>query len=243
MTMTLPYDAATVERMIQTRNALEGESWPAFREGFAAMLPLWGGAIPSGIAFGVAAGSLDLSPALAQAMSLVVFSSAAQMSAISTWDSTPWTLSLSAMALSAHLPLLGAAVRERCAPPRRLRFLAAWLLTDGSFGIAAGRGRLRLPVLFGAGFSMYLGWNLGTLLGSVAGNVIPESAEDGLTLVIPLTFLAVLVPALRARKLSETALCAGVVGLLASLALPVGLAVLAAGVAGAILHDRRSRDE
>jgi predicted branched-subunit amino acid permease len=207
------------------------------------MLPLWGGAIPSGIAFGVAAGPVDLSPALAQVMSLVVFSSAAQMSAISNWNSAPWTLALSAMALNAHLPLLGAAVRERCAPSRRQRLFAAWLLTDGSFGIAVGRGRLRLPVLLGAGFSMYLGWNLGTLLGSIAGNEIPKPAEEGLSLVIPLTFLAVLVPALRTRGLGETALFAGVVGLLASLVLPAGLAVLAAGLAGAILHESRSRNE
>ena len=154
------------------------------------MLPLWAGAIPSGIAFGVAAHSAGLDRGDAQLMSLVVFSSAAQMSVTADrgMNQAVLVLILTAMALNAHLPLLGAAVNERCAPNWRRRPVVAWFLTDGAYGVAAARGPLRMPVLLGAGVSMYLAWNAGTAIGLLSGSILPASARTGLDLVVPLTF-------------------------------------------------------
>src|SRR5215212_8870193 len=126
------------------------------REGFIAMLPLWTGAIPVGIAYGIAARDAGLSAAQTQLMSLVVFSAAGQVSALSSLkEGAPLLVVVgTALALNAQLPLLGLAVARRTRPGWPGRLLAASLLTDGAFGIAAARGALRLPVLVGAGASM-----------------------------------------------------------------------------------------
>ena len=60
-----------------------------FMQGFVGLLPLWAGAIPAGLAYGVAAGGAGLSPAEAQLMSVVVFSAAAQVSAAALTDCPP----------------------------------------------------------------------------------------------------------------------------------------------------------
>src|SRR5262249_57298588 len=104
-----------------------------------------------------------------------------------------------AMALNVQMLLLGLAVGRQLRPSWRERLLTAWLLTDGAFGVSAARGRLRLPVLLGAGASMYLAWNLGSAVGAAAGNVLPDPRRLGIDLVAPLSFLAVLVPLLRTR--------------------------------------------
>jgi hypothetical protein len=59
-----------------------GDDDVRFAQGFPAMLPLWTGAIPVGIAYGAAAREAGLSLAETQLMSLTVFSAAAQMSAV-----------------------------------------------------------------------------------------------------------------------------------------------------------------
>lgn len=203
-----------------------------FRSGFIAMLPLWAGAIPSGLAYGVAAHAAGLPLAEAQLMSLVVFSAAAQISAVGLLDTgaSPLLLVGTAMALNAQVLLVSLTVGRwlRLSWPARL--VSAWFLTDGAYGITAARGPLRAPVLLGAGISMFVAWNLGTLVGGVTINALPDPRRLGIDLVIPLTFLAVLVPLLRSRAAFSVALVAGVVSLALSRVLPVGVAVLGAGV-------------
>lgn len=198
-------------------------------QGFAAMLPLWTAAIPVGMAYGVAAGSAGLGPGLTQLMSLVVFSASAQVSAVSLLShGAPLVLLVgTAMALNAQLLLLGLSIgrQESLSWPKRL--LVAWFLTDGAYGISAARG-LRLPILLGAGVSMFVGWNGGTLLGIVAGRVLPDGQRYGIGFVVPLTFLALLVPLVRTRATLLVALIASGATALLTRIVPGGLAVLGA---------------
>jgi predicted branched-subunit amino acid permease len=214
-----------------------------FRDGFVAMLPFWAGAIPSGIAFGAAARADGLHGGIAQLMSLLVFSAPAQMSTLAHGglDQSVFVLLITVLALNAHLPLLGAEIRRQCAPSRRRQLTGAFLLTDGAFGVAAARGRLTLPVLTGAGTSMYLGWNLGTLLGLALGAALPGTARTGIDLVIPLTFVAVLVPMLRTRVNLVIAVVAGATAIVAIHVVPAGIAVLLAGLVGLAIGARGDR--
>jgi predicted branched-subunit amino acid permease len=215
----------------------------AFGRGFVAMLPLWVGAIPVGVAFGVAAGQAGLSGGEGQAMSLLVFSAAAQVSAVALLDDGAPAVALvgAAVALNVQLLLLGLAVGRRLRPGWSRRLAAAFLLTDASYAVAAGGGRLSVPGLLGAGASMYLGWNLGTALGVAGGGVLPDPGRYGVELLVPLSFLAVLVPLLRTRAAVPTALAAGGTVLLLGRMAPGGVAMLGAGVAGSVVGAWWSR--
>jgi len=217
----------------------------AFARGYLALLPLWSGAIPAGVAFGVAARSVGLGVGETQLMSLVVFSAAGQIGAVSllAGAASPLLLIGTVMALNAQLLLLGLAVGRtlRLSWPQRLA--AAWLLTDGAYGVSLGVGPLRLGVLLGAGASMYTGWNIGTLLGAGLGAALPSPAAFGINLVAPLAFLAVLVPLVRGRPMVLVCVVAGVTAWLLSRVAPGGVAVLGAGLVGCCVGAWTTRHE
>src|SRR5919206_2124891 len=159
-----------------TAAASRSDSLAAFWRGYLALLPLWSGAIPAGIAFGVAARAAGLSVVETQLMSLVVFSAAGQIGAVSLIadGASPLLLVGTVMALNAQLLLLGVAIGRQVRLSWLQRLATAWLLTDGAYGVSLGVGPLRLPVLLGSGASMYSGWNLGTALGAGLGAVLPS---------------------------------------------------------------------
>jgi predicted branched-subunit amino acid permease len=107
--------------------------------------------------------------------------------------------------------------------------------------VASGEGRLRLPVLLGAGASMYVGWNLGTAIGVSAGAVVPDPRRIGVDLVVPLTFLAVLVLQVRTRTAGVVAMVAAGTALVLLQVVPSGVAVLGAGVVGSLVGGWRTR--
>lgn len=215
----------------------ESGSLAAFWQGYRALLPLWTGAIPAGVAYGVAARSAGLSVFETQLMSLTVFSAAGQIGAVSLLATGGSVILLvgTVLALNAQLLLLGLAVGRQLRLSWSQRLLTAWLLTDGAYGVSLGVGPLRMAVLVGAGASMYSGWNIGTALGAVLGAALPSPTAFGINLVAPLAFLAVLVPLVRTRPLALVALAAGGTAYLISLVAPSGLAVLGAGLAGCLL--------
>lgn len=206
-----------------------------FWRGFVGLMPLWTGAIPVGIAYAVAARGAGLSFVATQLMSLTVFSAAAQLSAISLMaNGTPVPILVAtALTLNLQLFLYGlTAMREnRSTAPRR--FLTAYFLTDGAFAVAVAGGRIRLLVLLGAGVSMFTAWNLGTLIGASAGAVLPDLTPYGVDFVAPLTFLAVLVPLVRARPALLTVLVAAITALVLNQIIP-DLAIIGAAVTGSI---------
>ncbi len=203
--------------------------------GFASMLPLWAGAVPAGVAYGVASRAIGFGAVETQLMSLVVFSAAGQVGVLSilAGGASAWVAIGSMLALNAQLLLLGIAVGRRLQLTWPQRLLTAVLLTDGAYGVAAGRDPyLRLATLLGAGAGMFLGWNIGTALGIVAGETVPDPRRFGLDLVIPLSFTAILVPLARRRAALLAAIVAGATALVLIQFAPVGIAVLGAGIAG-----------
>lgn len=204
-----------------------------FRSGFVAMLPLWIGAIPVGLAYGVAARAAGLTIPETLLMSVVVFSATTQVSAVALIDDGASTLViiLTTIALNVQLLLIGLAIGRQEPTPRIARLLAASVLTEGAYGVALSTGRLTLASVTGAGVSMFLAWNLGTLIGAGAGATIPNLTELGVDFVAPLTFLAVLVPLLRTRPALLAAITTSITTVFLARLVPVGVVVLlAAGI-------------
>lgn len=218
----------------------ESSNRKLFRIGFLAMLPLWAGAIPFGIAYSLTATQAGFSGIEAQLMSLTVFAAAAQISAVTLIDigaSTTEVL-ITAIGLNIHLPLFGAAIARETSLSVRSRISVASLLTDANFAVSAAQGPLRTPVLLGAGLCMYLGWNAGTAIGLLAGGAIPDPQQFAVDLVVPLTFLAVLTGMVRNRPALIVAISAAAGTLFLTMWLPIGIAILLSSVAASLIGVR-----
>ena len=95
--------------------------------------------------------------------------------------------------------LMSAAVAPWFAPFTRIQqFIIGWGLTDEVFAthsMAMAKGEeARLPSVYAVNFTAHSGWVLGTFIGAVAGDFLPDPKLFGLDYALPAMFLALLVP-------------------------------------------------
>jgi predicted branched-subunit amino acid permease len=110
----------------------------------------------------------------------------------------------------------------------------AFLLTEGSLAVASASPPLTLASLAGAAASMYLAWNLGTMMGLAGADWLPALSRFGLDFVIPLTFIAVLGRWLREPLARRPVVVSAITATLLLLVLPSTVATLGAAAAGAL---------
>ena len=208
-----------------------------FRHGFRAMMPLWLGVAPFALAYAVLARDAGLSIVETQALSLLVFAGSAQVSAVGLFGRGVGGLEivLTTFLLNVRHVLYGMSLGRVVPMTRRERLIGAYLLTDEAYGVSVARGARSFPFVLGTEVSLFLVWNVMTLVGALVGGVIPDPERLGVDFVFPVAFLALLVPLLRLKVDVAVALVAGVAAWLLARWLPGGVPVLGAGVSGALL--------
>lgn len=178
----------------------------AFLEGARDIAPMLIGIVPFGIVCGIGAMGAGASPFAALAMSMIMFSGAAQIVAVQLLAAgAPFAvILLSCLVVSLRLVMYSAAMAPYLRPlDHRWRSLLSFLLTDQAFAGTLQRfqnsGDLRANASYflGSGVVLWMAWQMATVAGIVAGELIPASWQ--LDFVVPLCFLAVLVPLLRDR--------------------------------------------
>lgn len=195
----------------------------AFFKGTLAMLPLTIAVVPWGILTGSFAIEVGLTPIESQAMSAIIFAGAAQLVALGMVKAGIglWSILITTLLITSRHLLYAMAMRSQISPlPLKWRLTLGFLLTDELFAIA-NQGKLHKfdPwYALGGGLSFYLGWNLATLLGIIAGNAIDNLGELGLDFAIAATFIALVVPTVKKPSI--------LVCVLVSLTLAVVCAVL-----------------
>ncbi|MEF2280130.1 AzlC family ABC transporter permease [Deinococcus sp. YIM 134068] len=216
--------------------------WPAFGRGFRALLPLWLGMVPFGVAYAITARAAGLSVWETQLLSLTVFAGASQFAAAGLFGAgaSGWGIVATTFLLNARHVLYGLSLARQVRLTRGERLVAAQFLTDEAYGVAVVSGPrepggLSFGFLLGAELSLYAVWNAATLAGALAGAVLPDPAALGVGVVFPLAFLGLLVPVLTDRPAVAVALLSGLGAWGLSRVLPGGLVVLLAGVGGALL--------
>ena len=214
----------------------------AFRRGFTAMFPIWMGVAPFAVAYAVTARAAHLSVFETQFMSLSVFAGASQFAAAGLFGQGVGAASIIATTFLLNLRhvLYGLSLARQLPVHGLRRLFTAQFLTDEAYGVAVAAGPkqpggLSLGFLWGAELSLYLVWNLFTLLGSLAGAFIPDPKAVGADVIFPLAFLGLLVPLLAGRRELLVAAFSGLLAWGVSRLLPGGLTVLIAGVGGALL--------
>lgn len=225
---------------------------PAFWLGVRAELPILLGVIPFGVIYGVSALAAGLSPVQAQAMSAIVFAGSAQfvLTQLIAGGATPVVMILTVLVVNLRHLLYSASVAPHLQTlSRGWQILLAYLLTDEAYVVAITNFVKESSVvakgwfLAGAGLALWSTWQLSTLAGVVLGQQLPASIP--LDFALPLTFIAIVVPAIRDRGGAVAALVAGVVMVLAVNApLKLGLVIAAvAGMAAGVLFDRSEAEE
>jgi predicted branched-subunit amino acid permease len=121
---------------------------------------------------------------------------------------------------------------RRIPGPLGTRLVAAQLTIDESTAMAVAQGdpRAQRAAFWITGASVYVCWNLGTLLGALAGRAI-DPLTYGLDAAFPAGFVAMLWPLLRTRRGLVAALLGAAICLVLIPFTPVGVPILCASLA------------
>ncbi|MBK8617149.1 MAG: AzlC family ABC transporter permease [Anaerolineales bacterium] len=220
-----------------------------FIEGVRAEFPLLVGVFPFGMIYGTLALKAGLSTLASQFMSSIVFAGSSQFVAAQLiHDEAPGFVIIVTIAVVNLRHMLYSASLAPYLKNLSLKWkvILSYFLTDEAYAPsilnyeAEGVTPTNHWFLLGAGFSLWFIWQISTAIGIFLGTAIPESWS--LDFALPLTFIAMVVPALKNRPMIAAALTAGIVALLAySLPFKLGLILAAlAGIAvGTIMESRK----
>ncbi len=214
-----------------------------FWRGWRAMVPLYVGVIPFGLAYAVSARSAGLGLLDTQLMSLAVFAGSAQFSAAGLFAvQAGWlALVLTTFVINVRHLLYSLTLSQRLRLSWPQRLLAAQFLTDEAFGVVIASGRTTLGFLLGAELSLYAVWNLSTLVGGLASSAVTDPQALGVDFIFPLTFLALLIPLLKRPLEIAVALFCGLATVLLVRVFNPGLIILVIGLGGSLLGAWLSR--
>jgi predicted branched-subunit amino acid permease len=201
----------------------------------------------SGFAFGVTSAGSGLTLTQTCALSLLVFTGASQFALVGALAAGGSALAAAAGAffLGARNAFYGLRLSQLLALPRVLRPLAAqWVIDETAAVSLAQPTRRSARIGFAVtGLSLYVLWNLTTLLGALGADAIGDTRAWGLDAAGPAVFLALLAPMVKSGTERVVAGLAVLLGLGLLPVLPAGVPVLAAALAAPLVLWVRGRRE
>ncbi|MFH8489829.1 AzlC family ABC transporter permease [Streptomyces longisporoflavus] len=193
----------------------------------------------SGFAFGVTSAGSGLTVLQTCALSLLVFTGASQFALVGALagGGNPFTAAAGAFFLGVRNAFYGLRLSQLLALPRAVRpFAAHWVIDETTAVSLAQPTRRSARIGFTVtGLSLYLLWNLTTLLGALGAEAIGDTDVWGLDAAGPAVFLALLAPMLRTTTERTVAAMAVVAGLGLLPVLPAGVPVLVAALAAPVV--------
>lgn len=196
------------------------------------------GTMPFGLVVGVAGAASGLTALQAMALSILSFSGIAQLITcqLLAVGSPPLVTILAGSVVSLRFVMYSAAVSPHIAHlDRRWRALIAFLMVDQSFAMTTryfgepGDRSHREWHTLGACATFYVSWQASVAIGIALGAQVP--AHWSLDFAVVLTFISLLVPAVRRRSDLAAAMVAAAVALAAA-GLPYRLSLVVASIAG-----------
>lgn len=112
-------------------------------------------------------------------------------------------MALTQLVVNARYLLMACALSQKLSPKTSTlhRSLIAFDVTDEIFGISVSvKGNLNPFYNYGAMTVSIPGWALGTLLGVIMGNILPDSVVSALSVGLYGMFLAIIIPPARKNK-------------------------------------------
>lgn len=230
-----------------------------FLSGVKAMLPALIGVVPLAVLCGMAAMNAGLSAAMTIGTSVLIFSGAAQLAAVELIgkEAPALLIIVTVVVINLRFLMYSAALAPHF---ERLsmwwKWLTGYLLSDHAYSISivsfdqnnrsSEEGQLlrqsrKLWYFLGAALTLWGVWLIGTVVGVVAGPLIPASWS--LDFALPLTFIALAMPTIRDRASFGAAISAASIAVLIAY-LPFGLGTLIAAAVGigiGVIIEKRLR--
>ncbi len=186
-----------------------------FREGLRDGLPIGLGYLSVSFGFGIAVVSAGLPTLIALLISMTNETSAGQMAGLTIIVAAgPLVeMALTQFIINLRYSLMAISLSQRLdksfSTPWRL--LLSFSITDEIFAVASTK-RERVGVRYFSGLSTlpYVGWVLGTLLGALAGSILPPVVRNSLGLMLYGMFIAIIIPPARRERGVLFAICVAV---------------------------------
>jgi predicted branched-subunit amino acid permease len=182
----------------------------------------------------VLASNLGLSLAKTSALSLLVFAGGSQFAAVSLAAAgNPAAGVATGLLLNTRLLAFGVLAAPLVSGSPWRRVLGSHLVLDEPVSLALeheDRAAARSAFWF-SGVLLYVCWNIVTVVGSLAGDVIGDPRRIGLDGAFPAVFVALLAPRMRDRDGRRVAIGGGCIAVALTPLLPAGVPVLLGGVA------------
>lgn len=209
-----------------------------FISGLKAELPIALSVIPFGMIYGVLALEAGLPESATQAMSAIIFAGSSQFISTQLFSqSAPGLIIVITVGVVnlRHLLYSASIAQYVQRLPVRWKLLLAYLLTDEAYAVSITRYNQPDDVrdkhwfFLSSGLLLWVIWQLSTAAGIFLGATIPASWSLDFTLA--LTFIALVVPALKDRPSLGAAVTAGAIAV-ATASFPYRLGILVAALVG-----------
>ena len=170
-----------------------------FLSGFRDGIPIALGYLAVSFGLGISCRAASLTPFQGFLLSLLNNASAGEYGGITIMAADEGFLVMAAMMLviNARYLLMSCALSQHLSPntPLGFRLLIGFDMTDELFGIAIAQpGYLNVWYFIGAMCAAIPGWSFGTLLGVLCGNLMPQWAVSGFSVMLFGMFLAIIIP-------------------------------------------------
>lgn len=182
----------------------------SFAKGIKDGIPICLGYIAVSFAFGIFSVESGLSALEALFISMTNVTSAGQLAAVPiiAGGGTLIELAVTQLVINLRYSLMSVSLSQKLGENVRMvdRFLISFVNTDEVFAVSVSqKGNVGRNYLYGLILTPYLGWSAGTLVGAVAGNILPEIVTASLGVAIYGMFIAIVVPP--AKKSKPVLLC------------------------------------
>ncbi len=170
-----------------------------FLQGLRDGLPVALGYFAVSFSVGISCHAAGLTPLQSFFMSLLNNASAGQYGGITviSEDSGIWMIVLMMLIINARYLLMSCALSQRLSPdtPLAFRMIIGFDVTDELFALAISQpGYLNVCYFIGAMCAALPGWSIGTLVGALAGSLLPTWALGGFSVMLYGMFLAIIIP-------------------------------------------------
>jgi predicted branched-subunit amino acid permease len=193
-------------------------------------------------AYGISFGALSVAAGLSLwqtiALSALLFSGASQFAVvgiIAAGGAGAAAVATSSL-LGARNGIYGLQMSRLLGVKGLRRVPAAHLTIDESTAVAIAQPESAAQRLgfWGTGLSVFVLWNLSTILGAIVGNALGDPRQYGLDAAAPAAFCALLWPRLKHGDARAVAAVAAVIALMVAPHAPAGVPVLVAAVAAIV---------